>query len=68
MSSKDIIGIAMLGLGLVLLFLGYQSSQGIDDRISAAVTGEYTDSTRWYWILGAAGTVGGAALFLTGRR
>ncbi|MCC5862237.1 MAG: DUF3185 family protein [Gammaproteobacteria bacterium] len=68
MSMKNIVGIAMLGVGILLLFLGYQSSQGMDDRVSEAVTGEYTDSTLWYWVLGAIGTVGGAALFLIDRR
>ncbi len=68
MSTKDVVSIVMLVVGIILLFLGYQSSQGMDDRISEAVTGEYTDSTLWYWIFGAIGTVGGAALFLIGRR
>ncbi len=67
MTTKRIIGIALLAAGLLLLFLGYQSSQGMDDQISEALTGEYTDNTLWYWVLGAIGTAAGAAMLLLGR-
>ena len=65
MSIQRIIGLALLAAAVLLLFLGYQSSQGLDDQVSEALTGEYTDSTLWYWILAAiAGAAGGAMLFL----
>lgn len=62
MHMKRLIGIALLVVGLVLLYLGYQSSQGLDDQISEAVTGEFTDSTVWYWILGAVSSVVGIVM------
>lgn len=67
MTTKRIIGIVLLAAGLLLLFLGYQSSQGMDDQVSEALTGEFTDSTVWYWVLGAIGTAAGAAMLLLGR-
>lgn len=67
MTTKRIVGIALLAAGLALLFLGYQSSQGMDDQFSEALTGEYTDSTMWYWVLGAIATAAGAAMLVLGR-
>lgn len=67
MTTKRIIGLALLAAGLLLLFLGYQSSQGMDDRVSEALTGEYTDSTVGYWVLGAISGVAGAAMLALGR-
>lgn len=67
MKAKYLIGGVLLATGLLLLFLGYQSSQGLDDRLSEAVTGEYTESTVWYWILGSIGSAAGAAMLLVGR-
>ena len=67
MTTKRIIGVALLAAGLVLLFLGYQSSQGMDDRVSEALTGEYTDSTVWYWVLGAISSAAVVAMLVLGR-
>jgi len=62
MGAKRLAGIAVLVVGILLIFLGYQSSQGWDDQISEAVTGEYTDSTMWYWIVGSVSAVIGLVL------
>jgi hypothetical protein len=62
MDAKRLAGIAVLVVGILLIFLGYQSSQGWDDQISEAVTGEYTDSTMWYWIVGSVSAVIGLVL------
>lgn len=62
MTGRKLIGVALLVVGLILIFLGYQSSQGWDDQISEAVTGEYTDSTLWYWIVGGVSSVVGLVL------
>jgi hypothetical protein len=67
MNAKKLIGLVLLVVGLILLYLGYQSSQGLDDQISEAITGEYTDSTVWYWIMGSvSGIVGIILLSLKG--
>lgn len=68
MNTQRIIGLALLAAGILLLFLGYQSSQGMDDQLSEAITGEYTDSTLWYWIVGAIAGAAGAAMLLFGRK
>ncbi|MCC5865709.1 MAG: DUF3185 family protein [Wenzhouxiangella sp.] len=62
MNMKKLIGLVLLVVGLILLYLGYQSSQGWDDQISEAITGEYTDSTVWYWVTGAASGMAGIVL------
>ncbi len=68
MTTAKMVGIALLIIGVVLLYLGYQSSQGLDDQISEAITGEYTDNTMIYWISGAVSLVLGAILALANRR
>ncbi len=62
MNMKTLIGLVLLVVGLILMYLGYQSSQGWDDQISEAITGEYTDSTVWYWVTGAASGIAGIVL------
>jgi LPXTG-motif cell wall-anchored protein len=62
MGNMKIVGFVLLILGLVLLFFGWQSSEGLDDQVSEAVTGEYTDSTMWYIILGVIAAAAGAFL------
>ncbi|MGY6631449.1 MAG: DUF3185 family protein [Wenzhouxiangella sp.] len=62
MNAKRLIGVALLVVGLILLFMGYQSSQGWDDQISETLTGEYTDSTMWYWITGGVASAIGLIL------
>jgi hypothetical protein len=68
MPMNRMIGLALLALGVLLIFLGLQSSEGVDDRVSEALTGEYTDSTVWYWVLGAISAAAGAGLLLFGRK
>jgi len=68
MNTQRIIGLGILAAGLVLLFLGFQSSEGLDDQVSEALTGQYTDSTVWYWVMGAIGTVVGGAMLLLGPK
>jgi drug/metabolite transporter (DMT)-like permease len=66
MSTKRLIGIALLVAGIILLVLGYQSSQGLDDQITEAITGEFTDRTLWYWISGGISSVLGL-VFLSSK-
>jgi len=68
MSTNKLIGIALVVVGLVLLYLGYQSSQGLDDQLTEALTGEYTDNTIAYWIAGGVCVALGAILALAGKR
>ena len=63
-----VVGFALLAVGVLLIFLGMQSSEGLNDQISEAVTGEYTDSTLGYWIGGAVAAAAGAGLLLFGKK
>lgn len=65
--NNKIIGMVLLVIGLILLFFAYQSSQGIDDQVTEAVTGRFTDSTIWFLIAGAISAVAGIGLMLTGK-
>lgn len=62
MAAAKLVGVVLLVVGVLLLFFGWQSSQGIDDQVTEAVTGRFTDTTVWYFILGAAAVVAGAFL------
>jgi len=63
MNSK-VISIVLLVVGLILLFFAYQSSQSLDDQVTEAFTGRFTDSTIWFVILGAAAAVTGLGMLL----
>lgn len=65
--SNKIMAFVLLFVGLLLLFFAYQSSQGLDDQVSEAVTGSFTDSTIWFLILGIAAAVAGAGLLMFGK-
>lgn len=67
MSMQRIIGIALLAGGFILIFLGFQSSEGLDDQVSEALTGRYTDSTVVYWVAGGICALAGAAMAALGR-
>ena len=66
MMNSKILAIILIVVGLILLFLGYQSSQGLDDQITEAVTGNFTDSTIWFLILGAVSAIAGIGLLVFG--
>jgi hypothetical protein len=67
MKPKKIIGLILLIGGLVLLYFGYQSSQGLDDQVSRALTGRFTDNTVVFYAVGAISAIVGLVM-TTGRR
>ncbi|HKL53089.1 MAG TPA: DUF3185 family protein [Wenzhouxiangellaceae bacterium] len=67
MSTNRIIALALIVIGIVLIFLGYQSSQGLDDQLSEAVTGNFTDETIFYWVGGAIAMIAGLAMLRRSR-
>lgn len=67
MTSKRILALVLLVVGLILLFFAYQQSQSMGDQVTEAVTGTFTDSTTWFLILGAASAVAGVGLLLFGK-
>jgi len=62
MNNIQIIGIVLLVVGAILLYFGYQASQSVSEQVVESFTGRFTDSTTWYFILGAASSVGGVFL------
>jgi uncharacterized BrkB/YihY/UPF0761 family membrane protein len=67
MALNSILGLALLVIGAVLLYFGYTASQGIGEQIHESFMGRFTDSTVWYFVLGAAAGVVGLVLLLGGR-
>lgn len=59
MSMNRILAIALIVIGAVLLYFGYQSSQGLDDQLSETLTGNFTDETILYLIGGAVALIAG---------
>lgn len=59
MNLNQLVGIALLVVGAILVYFGYAASQGVGEQISQTLTGRFTDSTTWYFILGAASLLGG---------
>jgi hypothetical protein len=68
MSTQTIAGIALLVIGLGLLYFGWQSTEGLGEQAHEMVTGRYTDETTWYLIGGAALAVIGALLAVFGAK
>ncbi len=62
MAINRILALTLLVVGLILIFSGYQSSQGLGDQVTQTVTGNFTDATAWFLILGAAAMVAGSAV------
>lgn len=48
-----IISIAILVVGIILLYFGYQESQSVVSEVSEAFTGQPTDNSIWFIISGA---------------
>lgn len=68
MCNSKIIGLVVLAIGVVLLIFGINATHSVTERIVEGFTGKYTDQTTWYLMGGIAAIVGGAALFLFGKR
>lgn len=62
MAINRILALALLIVGLILIFSAYLSSQSLGEQVTAAVTGGITDATAWLLFLGAAAAVAGSAM------
>jgi len=62
LNARQLLGGGAFILGLILLAFAWRSSGAPADQVSNALTGQYTDRTMWYLLIGAAGTIGGAIL------
>lgn len=63
-----IIGIVLAVVGALLLYFGFQSSQGVAEKVVEGVSGRYTEGTMGYIIGGVALLVGGVALIFFSNR
>lgn len=68
MQFNFLIGLVLLAVGAVLLYFGYSASQGIGEQVHETVTGRFTDSTTWYFVLGIAAAIAGIAMMAFGSR
>lgn len=68
MSLWRLIGIALLIVGLGLLYFGWQATDALDEQAREMLTGQYSDETMWQLIGGAAAAVVGLLLALFGGR
>ena len=68
MSRNQIGGIALLVAGAILLYLGYQASQSVGEQLRETFTGRFTDSTTWYFVIGAVAAAAGIGLLVYRRR
>jgi hypothetical protein len=65
---KQIVGIAFLVAGVILLFLAYNSYHSAASGVSRVVTGTSTDKTLWLVVGGIVGTGIGLGGILTGSK
>jgi len=68
MTPTNILGLAAIAIGAVLLYFAWQASNAPVNQISEALTGRFTDNTMLYLIGGVVGVVVGAGLLLTGYK
>jgi hypothetical protein len=61
-------GYVLVAVGAVLLWFAYSASNAPVDQITTALTGQHTDRTMWYLILGVVAAAGGGCMALFGRR
>lgn len=67
MNSSQILGVALMAAGIILLYFGYQASQSVGEQVVESFTGRFTDSTTWYLVSGAAASLGGLGLLILRR-
>ena len=65
---NNILGLAVLAIGVVLLIFGFNEAHSFSSDISRTFTGNPTDRSMWLIIGGAVAVVVGFVLALTGRR
>ena len=65
---NNIIGLAILALGVVLLIFGFNESHSFSSDVSRTFTGNPTDRSMWMIVGGAVAIIVGLVLALRGRR
>jgi len=65
---QNVIGMAFLVVGVVLIIFGMQASASLGSRLSELFTGVPSDRTIWLLVAGVAAALLGLGLLLVGRR
>jgi hypothetical protein len=65
---NNIVGLAILALGIVLLVFGFNASHSFSSDVSRTFTGNPTNHSMWLIIGGAVAVIAGIGVALTGRR
>jgi hypothetical protein len=65
---NNIVGLAIIALGVVLLIFGFNESQSFGSEVSRVFTGNPTDRSMWLIVGGAVAVIGGLAMAIRGRR
>jgi divalent metal cation (Fe/Co/Zn/Cd) transporter len=68
MTITRIIGLVLLAVGMALVFIGFNATQSVGERVVEGITGRFTNQTLWFLIGGIGACVGGAALTFWGNR
>lgn len=66
MPLSRILGIALLVAGVILLYMGWNASEGFMEQAHESLTGRFTDETRNYFIGGGIAAVVGLVLLVFG--
>lgn len=64
MKISKLIGLALLALGAILLYFGFNATQSAVEEIGEAFTGRYSDQTMMYLVSGGVAAVVGLFLLL----
>jgi hypothetical protein len=65
---NNIIGLAILALGIVLLIFGFNESHSFGSDLSRTFTGNPSDRSMWLIAGGAVAVVAGLVLAIRGRK
>jgi hypothetical protein len=66
MHWSRILGIALLAVGVILLYMGWSASEALTEQAHEAITGRFTDETRNYFVGGGVAAVVGVVLLIFG--
>ena len=65
---NNIVGIAVIALGVVLLVFGFNESHSFASDVTKTFTGNPTNHSMWLIIGGAVAVIAGIGMSLMGRR
>jgi multisubunit Na+/H+ antiporter MnhB subunit len=65
---NNIVGLAILALGIILLIFGFNESHSFGSDVSRFFTGNPTDRSMWMIAGGAIAVIAGLVLAFVGRR